>query len=435
MNIHRGRLIAGCITLLLALPAHLHAQGDSAQTVPLGGNSWVTVQPPGSHERVTANGWENWENSHAVFSTWIKVNKAGRLNLFALLSVPEGESSLECSVNGITRTITVTGKEWKEYNLGSWNIPRAGYVKIDARGIKRSGKLFALASELHISGSAVNAQTAYVKNNEDNYFYWGRRGPSVHINYDVPGPGSEIEWFYNEITVPAGYDPVGSYFMADGFGEGYFGMQVNSATERRVLFSVWSPFTTDDPSKIPDDQKIRLLKKGKDVHAGEFGNEGSGGQSYLQYNWKAGETYRFLLHAQPDSNNHTIYTAYFYAPEQKRWMLVASFSRPHTHTWLTHLHSFLENFDPATGYVTRKAWYHNQWVRDHAGNWQPLSGMRFTGDATARKGYRLDYGGGVEGDGFFLHNCGFFNDATLLNTRFTHPPAQEAPVIPFASLE
>lgn len=435
MNIHRGRLVAGCITLLLALPTCLRAQDDSTQTVPLGGNSWVTVQPPGSPERVTANGWENWENSHVVFSTWIKVNKAGQLNLFARLAVPEGESRLECRVNGITRTITVTGKEWKEYHLGSWNIPRAGYVKIDARGIKRSGKLFALASELRISGSAVNAQTAYVKNNEDNYFYWGRRGPSVHINYDVSGAGSDIEWFYNEITVPAGYDPVGSYFMANGFGEGYFGMQVNSATERRVLFSVWSPFTTDDPSKIPDDQKIRLLKKGKEVHAGEFGNEGSGGQSYLQYNWKAGETYRFLLHAQPDSNNHTIYTAYFYAPEQKRWMLVASCSRPHTHTWLTHLHSFLENFDPATGYVTRKAWYHNQWVRDHAGNWQPLSGMRFTGDATARKGYRLDYGGGAEGDRFFLHNCGFFDDATPLNTRFTHSPAHEAPVIPFASLE
>jgi hypothetical protein len=47
-----------------------------------------------------------------------------------------------------------------------------------------------------------------------------------------------------EITVPVGQDPIGSYFMANGFGEGYFGFQVNSKTERRVLFSVWSPFRT-----------------------------------------------------------------------------------------------------------------------------------------------------------------------------------------------
>ena len=27
-----------------------------------------------------------------------------------------------------------------------------------------------------------------------------------------------------------------------------FGIQVNSDSERRVLFSIWSPFSTDDPS-------------------------------------------------------------------------------------------------------------------------------------------------------------------------------------------
>ena len=99
--------------------------------------------------------------------------------------------------------------------------------------------------------------------------------------------GNNAEWFYNEITVPAGNDVIGSYFMADGFKEGYFGMQVNSPTERHILFSVWSPFQTDDPASIPEDKKIILLKKGANVHAGEFGNEGSGGQSYLNYNWKA----------------------------------------------------------------------------------------------------------------------------------------------------
>ena len=75
--------------------------------------------------------------------------------------------------------------------------------------------------------------------------------------------------------------------MANGFGEGYFGMQVNSENERRILFSVWSPFKTDNPKEIPDDHKITLNKVGQQVKTGEFGNEGSGGQSYMKYNWSA----------------------------------------------------------------------------------------------------------------------------------------------------
>jgi hypothetical protein len=49
--------------------------------------------------------------------------------------------------------------------------------------------------------------------------------------------------------------------MATGFAEGYFGMQVNSDQERRILFSIWSTYETDDPSRIPEDEKVILVKK------------------------------------------------------------------------------------------------------------------------------------------------------------------------------
>lgn len=279
--------------------------------------------------------------------------------------------------------------------------------------------MFANVSELQIEGSAVDDHVAFVKNNEGNYFYWGRRGPSVHINYDVADVGDDIEYFYNEVTVPVGNDVIGSYFMATGFGEGYFGMQVNSASERRVLFSVWSPFKTDNPKEIPNDQKIILLNKGSEVHTGEFGNEGSGGQSYLRYNWKAGETYKFLIRVKPADNQFTTYTAYFYDVANKQWMLVASFNRPATQTYLKRLHSFLENFSPNTGYISRKAYYHNQWVKTKAGVWKPLHKMFLTADATAVKKYRMDYDGGVEDGKFFMRNCGFFNDSAPLRKEFT----------------
>ncbi len=414
-------------------------QANSSDTVklhiPLGGNSFVTAKDAAGKERVTNEGWKNWQSKKAVFSTYIKINKPGNLKLSALLNVPQGESEISCAVNDVSKTITLAGAGDKEYEFGTWDISKPGYIKIDVQGISKTGDVFANIKELYISGSSVDSQTAYVKNNEGNYFYWGRRGPSVHLNYDISEAGKEIEWFYNEITVPVGEDPIGSYFMANGFGEGYFGIQVNSPTERRILFSVWSPFNTDDPKQIPDDKKIKMLKKGKDVHTGEFGNEGSGGQSYLKYNWKAGNTYKFLLRGQPTDDNHTIYTAYFFAPEQNKWMLVASFSRPATNTWLTRLHSFLENFDPATGHISRKAFYQNQWIRDENGNWKAISKVTFTGDATANKGYRLDYSGGEDNGRFFLRNCGFFNNNTVLKTKFEHTASATPPVINFSSLD
>jgi len=423
---------------VLALLIYSSAYGQTTPAnlvLPLGGNSWVTANAKLGEEKVTDEGWKNWKNSNAIFTTFIKVAKAGSLKLAAVLHVPGGESVLQWTINGIHKTIKVNGSKDQLYDIGQWTITQPGYIIITTQGISKTGNLFANVRELQIAGTATTAPTAYVKNNQGNYFYWGRRGPSVHINYDLTEVKEDIEWFYSEITVPQGNDVIGSYFMANGFAEGYFGMQVNSAKERRVLFSVWSPFATDNPNDIPPNKKIQLLKKGDKVYAGEFGNEGSGGQSYLKYNWQAGETYKFLLHAIPAENNHTNYTAWFYAPEKKNWLLIASFSRPETNTYLKKLHSFLENFEPETGVLTRKAWYHNQWVVTKGGQWKAITKMLFTSDATANIGYRLDYGGGVENGKFFLRNCGFFNDNTTLKTIFTIPVAEKKPNIDLLMLE
>jgi hypothetical protein len=223
--------------------------------------------------------------------------------------------------------------------------------------------------------------------------------------------------------------------MADGFGEGYFGMQVNSDTERRVLFSVWSPFETENPKAIPDSMRIVLLKKGATVHAQDFGNEGSGGQSFMRFMWQAGKTYAFLLGAQPDSLHHTTtYTAYFKDKSADQWYLIASFKRPQTITYLTHLYSFLENFIPETGDQTRMGFYTNQWIMDGKGQWHELINAFYTADATAKGGYRKDYAGGVDGDHFFLRNDGFFNDFIKPNQSFTRKATGEKPTIDFTHL-
>jgi hypothetical protein len=177
-----------------------------------------------------------------------------------------------------------------------------------------------------------------------------------------------------------------------------------------------------------------MLKKGNNVHAGEFGNEGSGGQSYLVYPWKAGMTYKFLLRGQPQSDNSTIFTAYFFAPEENKWLLIASFKRPSTNTYLKKLHSFLENFVTETGNKTRMALYGNQWVRDINGVWIALNSAKFTADQTARKRFRLDYAGGVNGNSFFLKNGGFFSPSTTIDGQFNIEKPNKAPNINFEDL-
>jgi hypothetical protein len=401
-------------------------------TVPIGGNTWGSTKEKEGGQ-VTNKGIENWTNNKTIFTTYVRVNKTGNIKVWVNLKVPDGKSVLELTINDQSKKITADGTDAKKYYAGEWEISDTGYIAFQLKGISKTGNAFADVSSLELEGAVINEHTAFTPNNEGNFFHWGKRGPSVHLNYIVP-ESTDVEWFYNEVTVPKGQDVIGSYFMADGFGEGYFGMQVNSPTERHVLFSIWSPFKTDNPKEIPDSQKIQLLKKGEGVHTGEFGNEGAGGQSYMNYMWKAGTTYKFLLHGIPDGSNHTIYTAYFYAPQDGAWHLIASFRRPATNTWLKHLYSFLENFLPEQGNKERYVLFRNQWIHTNEGKWIQLNKVRFTADNTARKGYRMDYAGGIKGNAFYLRNCGFFNNYTPIDTLFERPLTGKEPVIDLEKL-
>lgn len=400
----------------------LIAQDNVRCTIPTEGNGYLlTEDSPSADHRLV---WQSASDKYVIF---FHSEKEGKADLSLNLVVPEGKSKIKVSVGRKNFTLSVTGKELHAAYIGTIKL-KAGYNKVEICGIAKEGRQFAIVSELLIQSLSQGVVLNYVKDNQDNRFYWGRRGPSVHLNYELP-KGVEIEYFYNEVTIPVGLDPEGSYFMVDGFGEGYFGMQVNGPEERRILFSVWSPYKTDHPGEIPASDKIILLSRGQGVHTGEFGNEGSGGQSYFHYNWKSGTTYRFLLKGTPDGKGSTIFTAWFYAPEENKWQLIASFSRPKTDHYLTRLHSFVENFNDRNGYLTRKALYTNQWCRDKNGQWFQLTKARFTGDDIAKRGYRLDYSGGTEGNGFFLQNGGFFNSNAVLNSIF------ELKAIPVSSPE
>ncbi|MDR0431615.1 MAG: DUF3472 domain-containing protein [Tannerellaceae bacterium] len=422
MNVLKNGLFVAVIFFLFSCrPDQIEVSGD-AISIPIAGNTYVTSGKGDAF--VSTEGISRWSGGEAILSSWFKLSKTGKLHLF-LKAKPDGVSELNISCAGQNFTVELTGNEETVVPVGKVDIHTPGYVRVDIKGISKEGDQFPVISELIIDGEAALPPVYYVHDFET---YWALRGPSVHMNYALPE--MDVEYFYNEITVPEGEDKIGSYFMANGFGEGYCGIQVNNETERRVLFSVWSPFSTDIPSDIPEEQRIKLLGKGENVHVGEFGNEGSGGQSYLVYPWEAGETYRFLTRVCPDGKGNTQYYAWFRAPgEEEQWQLIAGFLRPQTNTWYTKAHSFLENFIPEQGYLSRSVLFGNQWVRTTKGEWYELIEGVFTYDATAKAQVRLDYTGGVEGDCFYLKNGGFFNENTEINSIFTRLPKNNMPKI------
>lgn len=393
---------------------------EEAVVVPIKGNTYVTSEFGDAN--VSKNGIHRWVGTKALLSSWFKVSEKGSFNLF--VNAEPSDAQLDITVDNRRFIVDLTKQSVMPVFVGTINVTKAGYIRVNARSATDQANNPQIIEWL-IEGDAIKEPLAFVRDFEP---YWGLRGPSVHMKYTLPE--EDIEYFYNEITVPKGEDKIGSYFMTNGFGEGYCGVQVNSKSERRILFSVWSPFTTDNPNEIPEDQRVVLLEKGEGVNTGEFGNEGSGGQSYRLYDWKAGETYKLLTRVRPNGDNSTTYTAWFFNPESETWELIASFKRPKINTWYKGAHSFLENFIPSQGYLGRSVLFSNQWVRTKSGEWIELTEGVFTYDATAAAGVRMDYAGGVTKSGeFFLQNGGFFNVPTPYESIFRREATDERPQV------
>ena len=403
----------------------------SSYAIPLAGNAFASTF--GAAEKINnPKGLISWVNAATTISTFVKLASGGNLRVSVIgKTLATGESSsIKVTVNGTSKTIKLNSETFTDVMVGDFTATQ-GYVKIDLQGISKTGNFFGEISDIKISGASTSKGVLF--SNKTDYYYWARRGPSCHLSYSLPTT-ENTSYYYSEITVPQNEDKIGSYFMANGFAEGYFGFQVNSSSERRILFSVWSPYTTDNPSSIPDEYKIVLNKKGSDVYTGEFGNEGSGGQSYLKYNWKSATNYKFLLKGEPDGAGNTNYTAWFFLPEANEWKLIASFKRPKTNTYLKNFHSFLENFNPDYGQLSRTASYHNQWIRTTAGEWKKIKEATFTVDATYSNQQRIDAMGGINSMGFFLKNGGFFNEVVPPNSKFTFNNSNSEPQIDITKL-
>jgi hypothetical protein len=231
---------------------------------------------------------------------------------------------------------------------------------------------------------------------------------SVHLNW----PATESVVFYNELTVVQSVN--GSYFMACGFRHGYFGIQQQGNGRKVVIFSVWDQAQGNAANVVPAEQRVEGLFKADDVTARRFGGEGTGAQSFFEYDWKTGEKYRFFVSASA-ADGKTAYAAYFYLPETNSWKHLVTFRTRSDGDLLKGLYSFVEDFrrDGKSAQESRRASFGNGWVQDAAGAWHSLAKARFTASG-AKWEAKDSIDAGLVGDHFYLQTGGDTKTTTPL---------------------
>ncbi len=390
----------------------------SAQTVIIPANSGYAVPAEKDDESPmfsSKNGVQQWTDTKQQISYFFYLRNAGDLNISLNAKNKAAGTTLKLSIAGKDLSVNIpSSKDFKKITAGKVSITDSGFYTITLTAVKKGGTSIADIQSIELSGTAVADMHFNPKSR--------RNAASVHLKYPLADSIKAIA-FYNEITIPEGADIIHSYYMACGFARGYFGIQVNGPTERRVIFSVWDAGNEAvDRSKVADSNKVKLLAKGEDVFADGFGNEGTGGHSHWVYPWKTGQTYKLMVTALTDSASQTtIYTGYFFLPELQKWKLIASFKAPHDGKTLRNLYSFNENFVGLNGQLQRKAYFGNQWVQKENGQWRELTQSSFSYDATGKAGDRIDYGGGTENGKFYLWNGGFKKATAKFGDVFTRP--------------
>ena len=219
---------------------------------------------------------------------------------------------------------------------------------------------------------------------------------SVHLSYPAP-VGSA---FTVELSVTQ--SAPGTYFMACGWDKGYFGLQELGNGKKVLIFSVWDS-VSDNPKDAKPEDRVKVLHQGDKVRVKRFGGEGSGGQSFLDFDWQPDTPYRFLVKAKPDGTR-TEYAGYFKPAATAEWTHLITFSTVTGGKSLSGYYSFVEDFrrDKVSATQARRATYGDAWVKPLTGAWQPLTKARFTADANPA----LSIDAGRVGDRYYLATGG-----------------------------
>ena len=387
-------------------------------SIPLAGNAFITTAVTNGTESITKNGLENWTSSSAVISTFFRIGVTGSLDVKINAKVNSGSSTIKVTINGIPYTVAVSGNVIKSYTVGTVDITKTGYVKVDIQGVSKTGSSYADVIDFLIDGTAALTNVVYA-NNAATYTA-SRKGPVLQLQYTTP-INSNIEWFYSELSIPTNGEKNGTVFNTNLFNGGSAGIEITASGEKRIVFSLQNPISGT----------VSLLRKGIDV---VHSSTSTGVYCYINYNWSNLTNYKFITHGKPDGNGNTIYTSWFYAPENSEWKLIASCTKPNTSSYLKNISSSIESTSTENSFLMRKARYSNEWITDANGTWTELKQAKLIGDAIAQNNQRLDYSASVDLGSFFLTSNGFFTNYTPLQSLLNKTSSGSQPSVDFNSL-
>ncbi len=389
--------------------AEIEVPGHSLYVLP----ATPVIRPP-----TERTGRVRWTDPGQSANWFVQIRRGGELAAKVRLPLAAGDVvRLRLTVAGVARDAQVTGQGADHpvvADFGAFRILRAGSYQrfmLQAFGADDGSRA---PAALLLDGPATAEARFFTTPAQ-------RGAPSCHLGYETPR-NMKVAAFYCEVAAVT--DPPATYYMACGWHRGYFGMQVNSLTERRIIFSVWDSGNEGvSRSKVAAEDRVQLIAKGEGVVTDDFGNEGTGGHSHLVYPWKTGARQRFIVAARPVDATHTIFSGYWFRPDRQQWMLISSWKAPKDGGYLRGLYSFSEDF-AGSGQWRRKALYGNQWVRSPDGVWRELTVASFshTGDQE-----RFDRCMGVEQGQFFLAAGGFLDGTTEAWKSFSRPPTGRAP--------
>jgi len=234
----------------------------------------------------------------------------------------------------------------------------------------------------------------------------GGHAQAQHLWWNLKGQ-TNATCLYGEVTVlathPAIYYCGANWHPGEPAG-GYCGIQDNSATERRTIFSVWDTSPELHPQTTAADPQ---------TVAKRFGGEGEGGHTHMLWDWKEGETFQFFVQKIKGDKPDTTAARYFIFDRTRQiWRHSATItspngSKPSVATIGGGLNSFLENFRNKDRAEPKLALY-RLWLGSRPEQLQRLTRAR---------------GDGIWGQ---LHDCYFLaeGDPTKLDAVFARVASQ-----------
>lgn len=221
--------------------------------------------------------------------------------------------------------------------------------------------------------------------------YWApenmakRQCTSVHLGYLPSIPSHTAA--YQEVVVEK--SAPGTYFAANNFGCGYIGVQeLMEKTEdgtrhvRKAIFSIWDAKDSgDNPHAAPEEERAKLVQKGRLVTTRRFGGEGTGGNSMRDFDWKEGDVIRTLVIERPDGEDFRQIAGYIWDPETKQWELLSCWRIQALSRGLGGGCGFVEDFcrNVESKKHERRATFGPAWRWDGK-QWSAATEFRFTKD-------------------------------------------------------